>query len=543
MMKVILSRKGMDSESGVMPSPILPDGTLLSLPIPDRKSNKRYEDLEYRGQNIKEIKRMILSQILSRVSILENLGNLEKEVSEIVFDSRKVVKNALYAALKGSVSDGHLYIDSAIENGASVIVCEDFPEKINEAVAYIKVKNASKTLGKIASNFYGNPSEKLNLIGITGTNGKTSTATLLFDVFQNLGFSSALISTVEYRIGEEIIPSTHTTPDVVRLNQMLAKAVEKGCEYVFMEVSSHGIHQDRIEGLNFKIAGFTNITHDHLDYHKTFLEYLNVKKRFFDELPETAVAITNIDDKNGNVMLQSTKAKKKTYALKTMADYQAKILEVDFDGMLLNFNGKEFWTTLTGKFNVYNLLLVFAIASELGFEGNEILQAISKLKRVNGRFETMKSDSGIFFIVDYAHTPDALENVLDSINEIRTKNERLITVFGCGGNRDKEKRPKMGNVASAKSTLAIITSDNPRTEEPLEIIKEIEAGVEPQNFSKYTSIPDRKEAIKMAIKFAEPKDIVLVAGKGHETYQEINGVRHHFDDKEVIKELLKLMGK
>ena len=486
---------------------------------------------------------MILSQILNRVSILENLGSLEKEVSEIVFDSRKVVKNALYTALKGSVSDGHLYIDSAIENGASVIVCEDFPEKINEAVTYIKVKNASKTLGKIASNFYGNPSEKLNLIGITGTNGKTSTATLLFDVFQNLGFSSALISTVEYRIGEEIIPSTHTTPDVVRLNQMLAKAVEKGYEYAFMEVSSHGIHQDRIEGLNFKIAGFTNITHDHLDYHKTFLEYLNVKKRFFDELPETAVAITNIDDKNGNVMLQSTKAKKKTYALKTMADYQAKILEVDFDGMLLNFNGKEFWTTLTGKFNVYNLLLVFAIASELGFEGNEILQAISKLKRVNGRFETMKSDSGIFFIVDYAHTPDALENVLDSINEIRTKNERLITVFGCGGDRDKEKRPKMGNVASAKSTLAIITSDNPRTEEPLEIIKEIEAGVEPQNFSKYTSIPDRKEAIKMAIKFAEPKDIVLVAGKGHETYQEINGVRHHFDDKEVIKELLTLMGK
>ena len=486
---------------------------------------------------------MILSQILSRVSILENLGSLEKEVSEIVFDSRKVVKNALYTALKGSVSDGHLYIDSAIENGASVIVCEDFPEKINEAVTYIKVKNASKTLGKIASNFYGNPSEKLNLIGITGTNGKTSTATLLFDVFQNLGFSSTLISTVEYRIGEEIIPSTHTTPDVVRLNQMLAKAVEKGCEYAFMEVSSHGIHQDRIEGLNFKIAGFTNITHDHLDYHKTFLEYLNVKKRFFDELPETAVAITNIDDKNGNVMLQSTKAKKKTYALKTMADYQAKILEVDFDGMLLNFNGKECWTTLTGKFNVYNLLLVFAIASELGFEGNEILQAISKLRRVNGRFETMKSDSGIFFIVDYAHTPDALENVLDSINEIRTKNERLITVFGCGGDRDKEKRPKMGNVASAKSTLAIITSDNPRTEEPLEIIKEIEAGVEPQNFSKYTSIPDRKEAIKMAIKFAEPKDIVLVAGKGHETYQEINGVRHHFDDKEVIKELLKLMGK
>ncbi|WP_313216726.1 UDP-N-acetylmuramoyl-L-alanyl-D-glutamate--2,6-diaminopimelate ligase, partial [Soonwooa sp.] len=307
--------------------------------------------------------------------------------------------------------------------------------------------------------------------------------------------------------------------------------------------SSHGITQDRIEGLHFKIAGFTNITRDHLDYHKTFENYIAAKKRFFDELEVGAIAITNADDKNGSVMLQNTKATKKSFAMKTMADFHGKLLEVDFNGMLLNFNGKGFWTTLTGKFNVYNLLLAFGIATELGMQEDEILQAISKLHRVNGRFETMKSDGGIFFVVDYAHTPDALENILDSINEIRTKNERLICVFGCGGDRDHGKRPQMGKIATQKATLAIITSDNPRTEDPAAIIKEIEAGVEPQNFNKYVSIPDRKEAIKMAIKFSEPKDIILVAGKGHETYQEINGVKHHFDDKEVIIELYKLMSK
>lgn len=486
---------------------------------------------------------MKLSQILNKVCTIKVIGNLEREISDIVFDSRKVQKNSLYIAIKGSVADGHLFINSAIEKGATAIVCEDLPEQRLENITYIQVEDSAKVLGKLASNFYGNPSEKLQLIGVTGTNGKTSVATLLFDVFKNLGYTSALISTVEYRIGDEVFPSTHTTPDVITLNKILAQAVEKGCEYAFMEVSSHGIHQGRINGLKFKVAGFTNITHDHLDYHKTFLDYLNTKKLFFDNLPKTAIAITNIDDKNGNVMLQNTKAKKKTYAIKTMADYHGRLLEVDFNGMLLNFNGKEFWTTLTGKFNVSNLLLVFAIARELGFEEQEILQAISQLKRVNGRFETMKSDGGIVFVVDYAHTPDALENILDSINEIRTKNERLICVFGCGGDRDKEKRPEMGKVATRKATLSIITSDNPRTEDPSQIIKEIEAGVEPQNFSKYTSIPDRKEAIKMAIKFAEPKDIILVAGKGHETYQEINGVRHHFDDKEVITELWKAMSK
>lgn len=486
---------------------------------------------------------MIITELVNRIPVLEIHGDNTREVTELVIDSRKVTEGSLYVAMRGTVVDGHSFITSAIEKGAAAVVCEELPETLTENVTYILVKDSSKALGHLASNYYGNPSQKLKLIGVTGTNGKTSVSTLLFDVFKNLGYPAALLSTVEIRIGEEIIPATHTTPDVITINRILAEAVEKGCEFAFMEVSSHGIAQNRIEGLHFKVAGFTNLTHDHLDYHKTFEEYLKTKKRFFDELEDTAIAITNVDDKNGNVMLQNTKAKKKSYALKTMADYHGKLLEVDFNGMLLNFNGKEFWTTLTGKFNVYNLLLVFGIAAELGFEQDEILQAISKLKRVSGRFETLKSDGGIFFIVDYAHTPDALENILDSINDIRTKNERLITVFGCGGDRDHSKRPEMGNIATKKSTLAIITSDNPRTEDPTQIIKEIEAGVEPQNFSKYTSIPDRKEAIKMAIKFAEPKDIVLVAGKGHETYQEINGVKHHFDDKEVINELWKLMSK
>ncbi|WP_308003173.1 UDP-N-acetylmuramoyl-L-alanyl-D-glutamate--2,6-diaminopimelate ligase [uncultured Chryseobacterium sp.] len=486
---------------------------------------------------------MQLNDLLKRIPVLEIHGDDSREVSELVFDSRKVTENSLYIAMRGTVVDGHSFIASSVEKGATAIVCEEFPENIDENATYVKVKDSSKILGHLASNFYRNPSEKLKLIGVTGTNGKTSVSTLLFDIFKNLGYDSALLSTVEIRIGEKIIPATHTTPDVITINKILAQAVEEGCEFAFMEVSSHGIAQNRIEGLHFKIAGFTNLTHDHLDYHKTFDEYLKTKKRFFDQLEDSAVAITNVDDKNGNVMLQNTKATKRSYALKTMADFHGKLLEVDFNGMLLNFNGKEFWTTLTGKFNVYNLLLVFGIASELGFESDEILQAISKLKRVSGRFETFKSDGGIFFIVDYAHTPDALENILDSINDIRTKNERLITVFGCGGDRDHSKRPEMGNIATKKSTLAIITSDNPRTEDPATIIKEIEAGVEPQNFSKYTSIPDRKEAIKMAIKFAEPKDIVLVAGKGHETYQEINGVKHHFDDKKTINELWKLMSK
>lgn len=486
---------------------------------------------------------MKLDKILNKVSFVESVGDINININHIVFDSRKVERGSLYVAIKGTVSDGHSFIQSAIEKGAVAIVCEEFPDKFIEGIFYLKVKNSAKSLGILASNFYNNPSEKLTLVGITGTNGKTSTCTLLFDVFEKLGFSSALISTVEYRIGKRVFPSTHTTPDVLTINKILSQAVEEGCQYAFMEVSSHGIHQYRTEGLSFKIAGFTNITHDHLDYHKTFLEYLETKKRFFDHLSKNAVAITNLDDKNGEVMVQQTKAKKRTYALRTMADYQGKFLEIDFNGMLLNFNHKEFWTTLTGKFNIYNLLLVFSVACELGLEQEEILKSISELHRVKGRFETFKSGGGIIFVVDYAHTPDALENVLDTINEIRTRRERLITVFGCGGNRDKEKRPQMGSISVKKSTLSIITSDNPRNENPMDIIAEIEAGISPQYFSKYTVVPDRKEAIKMAIKFAEPNDIVLVAGKGHETYQEIEGVKHHFDDREIVMELAKMMDK
>lgn len=486
---------------------------------------------------------MNLADLISSIPTAEITGTSDRSIAAVHADSRKVVPGSLYIAVAGTVTDGHQFIDAVAGKGAAAVVCEALPANIQDGITYIKVENSAKALGKIASAFYGNPSSNLKLIGITGTNGKTSTSTLLYHLFIQLGFRCALISTVEYRIDDEILPATHTTPDILTLNALLAKAVEKGCEYAFMEVSSHGIHQNRTEGLTFRVGAFTNITHDHLDYHHTFSEYLKTKKRFFDELNAGAVAITNADDRNGSVMLQNTKARKVTYAQKTLADYHGRLLEADFNGMLLNFNGQEFWTTLSGKFNVYNLLLAYAVACELGFEQNEILQAVSRLERVKGRFETVKSPSGIFFVVDYAHTPDALENILDSINEIRTKNERLITVFGCGGDRDHAKRPEMGKIATAKSTLAIITSDNPRTENPATIIREIEAGVEAQNFSKYITVPDRREAIKMAIKFAEPKDIVLVAGKGHENYQEVNGERLHFDDKEEIQTLFSLMGK
>ncbi|QFG54238.1 UDP-N-acetylmuramoyl-L-alanyl-D-glutamate--2,6-diaminopimelate ligase [Chryseobacterium sp.] len=486
---------------------------------------------------------MNLKLLINRIPTLEISGEINREVSGVFSDSRLATEGSLYVALKGVSADGHLFIGAAIDNGAAVIVCQEFPEHTDPQVTYVRVKDTAVALGAIASNWYGNPSEKLKLVGITGTNGKTSVCTLLFDLFTKLDNKCALISTVEYRITDRVMPSTHTTPDVLTVNRILAEAVEEGCEFAFMEVSSHGIHQRRTDGLSFSVAGFTNITHDHLDYHNTFDEYLRTKKSFFDNLSPDATAITNLDDRNGRVMMQNTSAKQKTYAVKTIADYHGRMLEADFNGMMLHFNGKEFWTTLTGRFNVYNLLLAFAVAVELGCTEDEVLTAMSQLNRVNGRFEILKSGGGIFFVVDYAHTPDALENLLDSINEIRTKNERLITVFGCGGDRDREKRPLMGKLAARKSTLAILTSDNPRTENPEAIIREIEAGIEPQYYGKYTVIADRKEAIKMAIKFAEPKDIVLIAGKGHETYQEINGVRHHFDDREVIDQLWKQMSK
>lgn len=486
---------------------------------------------------------MNLLSLLNPLSYKNPIGSLDTEVSQIDFDSRKVEKGSLYVALKGTVSDGHKYIDSAIDKGAVAIFCEELPKDVRENVTYIEVEDSAHALGEMASNFFGCPSEKLTLVGITGTNGKTSVATLLFEVFTRMGHTCVLLSTVENRIGSEVLPSTHTTPDPVAINSLLARAVEEGCTYGFMEVSSHGLVQKRTSGLKFKVAGFTNISHDHLDYHGTFQNYIQAKQKLFDGLSPDSIAISNADDKNGKIMVQNSKAKRVSYGLRNLSDYSGKILEADFNGMLLQFSGKEVWTALTGKFNASNMLLVYAVARELGLDSQNTLTAISALPRVKGRFETLKSPGGIFFVVDYAHTPDALENVLDSINEIRTRNERLLTVVGCGGDRDRTKRPEMGRIATQKSTLAILTSDNPRTEDPQAIIKEIESGIPAENYSKYTAITDRKEAIKMAIKFAEPGDIVLVAGKGHETYQEIQGVKHHFDDKEVIIDLVTLMDK
>lgn len=486
---------------------------------------------------------MKLSKLVENLSVIEILGSLELEIGRVDFDSRKVNADSIYIAQRGHVVDGHQFIEECIEKGARAIVCEELPNVVSEHVTFIVVRDSGKALGEIASTFFDNPSKKLTLIGITGTNGKTSVATLLFQVFSQMGNPSALLSTVENRIKDKVIPSTHTTPDPVKINEILAEAAAQGCQYAFMEVSSHAVVQKRIAGLDFQIAGFTNITHDHLDYHGTFQEYIKAKKLFFDLLSAEAIAITNADDRNSKIMVQNSSARKVTYGLKNLADYSGKILEADFNGMLLKFCGKEVWTTLTGKFNASNLLLVYSIAMELGKDSEEVLKSISLLSRVKGRFETYKSPMGIFFIIDYAHTPDALENVLESINEIRSQNERLITVFGCGGDRDKSKRPEMGSIATKKSTLAILTSDNPRGEDPIAIINDIEAGIGPESYSKYTITPDRKEAIKMAIKFAEPGDIVLVAGKGHETYQEVKGVKHHFDDKETIIELVTLMDK
>ncbi len=481
----------------------------------------------------------VLSDILYKVSLEKVIGNVRVPITQLSFDSRAVESGNAFFAVKGYDLDGHKYIENAINKGAVAIICEDIPEEQKEGITYIQVKNTAVALGITASNFYDNPSEKLTLIGITGTNGKTTTTTLLYNLFTQLGFRCTLLSTIENRIADKILNSTHTTPDPITINKLLAQAVESNCEYAFMEVSSHGIHQNRLAGLTFKIGAFTNLTHDHLDYHKTFDNYLAAKKKFFDDLPKTAVALTNMDDKNGLVMLQNTQAKKVTYSLKSNSDYKGKIIENRLDGMLLQFNGKEFWTVLAGKFNAYNELLAYAIALELGFDSLDILTALSKLQRVKGRFETFVSDNGIYVIVDYSHTPDALKNILEAVNQTRTRNEQLITVFGCGGHRDKEKRPKMGDIATQLSDLAIITSDNPRDENPEEIIHEVEKGVAPQNTHKYISITDRKQAIKTAVKMAKPKDIILIAGKGHENYQEINGEKFPFDDMTIVQELLK----
>jgi UDP-N-acetylmuramoyl-L-alanyl-D-glutamate--2,6-diaminopimelate ligase len=480
----------------------------------------------------------LLKDILYKAGIVNVIGSTNVVVEKMCFDSRAVEKLSLFVAVSGTQVDGHQFIDLAIEKGAQAIVCEVMPEKLVDGITYVEVEDSSKSLGTIASNFYDNPSLEIELIGITGTNGKTTTATLLHDLFTQLGLKSGLLSTVVNKIGGQSIISTHTTPDAIQLNALLRRMVEEGCKYCFMEVSSHAIHQNRIAGVEFKGAVFTNITHDHLDYHKTFSEYIKAKKLFFDGLSDSAFALVNKDDKNGLVMMQNTKAKQYTYALKSMADYTCKIIENDFSGMLLNISGNEVWTKLIGGFNAYNMLAIYSVADLLGIEKLEILTAISKLVSVDGRFQYIKSENEVAGIVDYAHTPDALKNVLKTINDIRTGNEQVITVVGCGGDRDKAKRPIMATIACDMSDKVILTSDNPRSENPEEIIKDMRAGVEAIHFKKVLAISNREEAIKTACALAETGDIILVAGKGHEKYQEINGVKIPFDDLQVLTDMM-----
>ncbi|WP_457617469.1 UDP-N-acetylmuramoyl-L-alanyl-D-glutamate--2,6-diaminopimelate ligase [Lutibacter sp.] len=483
----------------------------------------------------------VVKDILYKVAINAIHGTTSVRVNAITFDSRQVKEGCLFVAQKGLLFDGHQFIAKAIEQGAKVIVCENLPNQLQQHVTYVQVDDSNASLAIIASNFYDNPSSKLKLIGITGTNGKTTVATLLYQLFQQAGFKSGLLSTVKILIDKEALPATHTTPNSVLINKYLNEMVQKGVTHCFMEVSSHGIHQKRTEGLHFEGAVFTNLTHDHLDYHNTFKAYRDVKKSFFDNLPKTSFALVNIDDKNGAVMLQNTKAKKYTYALKTMADFKAKILENQFSGMLLSVQGNEVWTKLIGTFNAYNLVAVYGVSNLLGIPTLASLTYLSKLESVNGRFQHFISKEGITAVVDYAHTPDALANVLDTINNIRTGNEQVITVVGCGGDRDKAKRPVMGRIASRLSTQVVFTSDNPRSEDPQCIIEEIEAGVDPENYKKTISILDRRQAIKTAAKLAKRGDIILIAGKGHETYQEVKGVRNHFDDYEEISNILKVI--
>lgn len=480
----------------------------------------------------------VLKDILYKVAIEAVKGSTEITINKMDFDSRKIESNDVFIAIRGTISDGHDYIEKAIQLGAVAIVCETFPEIIANGVTYIQVKDTNSALAIMAANYFGNPSQNLKLVGITGTNGKTTIASLLYQLFKKAGYKVGLLSTVKILVDDVEYKATHTTPDSITINQYLKEMIDAGVEYCFMEVSSHGIHQKRTEALHFAGGIFTNLSHDHLDYHPTFAEYRDVKKSFFDNLPKTAFALSNIDDKNGQVMLQNTVAKKCTYALKSYADYKTQILESQLSGLLLKINGHEVWVKLIGTFNAYNLLAIYGTAVELGLESLEVLRLMSELESVSGRFQYIVSTTNITAIVDYAHTPDALENVLKTINDIRTKNEQLITVVGCGGNRDKSKRPIMGEIAAELSDKAILTSDNPRNEEPEAIIDEMEQGVAPQNYKRILSITDRKQAIKTACQLAQPNDIILIAGKGHETYQEIKGIRHDFDDMKIVKELL-----
>lgn len=485
----------------------------------------------------------LLKDILYEVTIESVHGSSDLTIEKIEFDSRKVSNNDVFVAIKGTLSDGHQFIDKAISLGASVIVCEVLPLTLSENCTYVKVRNSNQALAFLSANYYDNPSEKLKLVGITGTNGKTTIASLLYQMFKKAGYKVGLLSTVKIMVDEVEYKATHTTPDSLTINKYLDEMVGIGCEFCFMEVSSHGIHQKRTESLHFEGGVFTNLSHDHLDYHETFAEYRDVKKSFFDGLPKSAFAITNVDDKNGEVMFQNTAARKKTYALKTYADFKAQILENQLTGLVLKINNEEVWTKLIGSFNAYNILAIYGVALELGIESTEALRLLSELESVSGRFQFVVSANKITAIVDYAHTPDALENVLKTIENIRTKNEQLITIVGCGGDRDKTKRPIMANIAASLSDKAIFTSDNPRTENPQTIIEEMEAGVEGQNFKKTISILDRKQAIKTACQMANSGDIILIAGKGHETYQEINGVRQDFDDMQIVQELLKQLDK
>lgn len=485
----------------------------------------------------------ILKDIVYKVAIEAIKGSTDIAIGKVDFDSRKIEKNDLFVAIRGTISDGHDYISKAVELGASAIICDTLPDTVSDSVTYIQVKDTNAALAVVAANFFDNPSQKLQLVGVTGTNGKTTIASLLYQLYKKAGHKVGLLSTVKIMVDDVEYKATHTTPDSITINSYLAEMVNAGVTHCFMEVSSHGIHQKRTEALHFVGGVFTNLSHDHLDYHATFAEYRDVKKSFFDHLPKTAFALSNIDDKNGPVLLQNTVAKKCSYALKSYADYKAQILESQLSGLLLKINGNEVWVKLIGTFNAYNLLAIYGTAIELGMESLEALRLLSELESVSGRFQYIVSAANITAIVDYAHTPDALENVLKTVNDIRTKNEQLITVVGCGGNRDKTKRPVMGGIASDLSDKAIFTSDNPRNEDAEVIISEMETGVAPQNYKRILSITDRKQAIKTACQLAQPNDIILIAGKGHETYQEINGVRHDFDDMKIVKELLEQLHK
>lgn len=485
-----------------------------------------------------------LRDIIYKVAIDAIKGSTDVAIENITFDSRNVVANTLFVAIRGTISNGHDFIAAAISAGATAILCDTLlPEILDEKITYIVVKDTNEALAFVAANYYDNPSNKLQLVGITGTNGKTTIASLLFQLFQKADYEVGLLSTVKIMVDTTEYKATYTTPDSLTINYYLNKMVQSGVTHCFMEVSSHGIHQKRTVGLHFVGGIFTNLSHDHLDYHSSFAEYRDVKKQFFDGLSANSFALTNADDKNGMVMLQNTKAKKLKYALKSYADYRATILESQLSGLLLKINEQEVWVRLIGTFNAYNLLAIYGAACELGMERLEALRLLSELESVSGRFQYIVSNTEITAVVDYAHTPDALENVLQTINFIRTKNEQLITVVGCGGDRDKTKRPIMAAIATDLSTKVILTSDNPRTEDPKVILEDMEAGIEPQNLKKIMTIEDRKQAIKTAVQLANPRDIILIAGKGHETYQEINGVRHDFDDLKLVKEFLKQLEK